>query len=269
MPDNMKKSRRSFIKKIGIMGASGILIPGTIYSNNSKEEMTIKEKVRPKVLFFDVNETLLDLSQMKKQVGESLNGREDLLSLWFTTMLQYSLVVSASGQYEHFGNICAAALQMVGANNDINIPEKKARDIILNALRGIPAHPDVKGALTKLKDTGYKLVSFTNSSNEGVKKQFESAGLTEFFDERLSVEEVGKFKPFRETYNWGARKMGIKPNEAMLIAAHGWDVAGALWAGWRTAFINRPGQQAFPLAPKTEITEPDLQKTADILVNYK
>ena len=265
----MKKSRRNFIKNIGIMGASGILLPGTIYSNNSKEEMNIKKILRPKVLFFDVNETLLDLTQMKRQVGEALNGRNDLLSLWFTTMLQYSLVVSASGQYEHFGNIGAAALQMVGANNNINISEKNARDIILNALRGLPAHPDVKGALTKLKNSGYKLVSFTNSSNEGVKAQFESAGLTDFFDERLSVEEVGKFKPFKETYEWGAQKMGIKPNEAMLIAAHGWDVAGALWAGWRAAFINRPGQQSFPLAPKTEITESDLQKTADILVNYE
>jgi 2-haloacid dehalogenase len=54
----------------------------------------------------------------------------------------------------------------------------------------------------------------------------------------------------------------------MLIAAHGWDVAGALWAGWRAAFISRPGQQIFPLAPKTEIIASDLQQTADILAKY-
>jgi len=223
---------------------------------------------RPKILFFDVNETLLELTQMKRQVGEALNGRDDLLSFWFTTMLQYSLVISASGQYEHFENIGAATLQMVGANNGIIISGSEAREIIANAFYSLPAHPEVKGALSQLKENGYKLVSFTNSSNEGVKKQFESAGLTEYFDELLSVEDVGKFKPFRETYEWGARKMGIKPNEAMLIAAHGWDVAGALWAGWRAAFISRQGQQIFPLAPKTEIVESDLQKTADILVKY-
>ena len=50
--------------------------------------------LKPKVVFFDVNETLLDLSPVKKQIGIALGGREDLLSLWFTTMLQYSLVVS-------------------------------------------------------------------------------------------------------------------------------------------------------------------------------
>ena len=43
--------------------------------------------------------------------------------------------------------------------------------------------------------------------------------------------------------------MGIKSNEAMLIAVHGWDVGGALWAFWRAAFISRPEQQMFPLAP--------------------
>ncbi len=127
----------------------------------------------------------------------------------------------------------------------------------------------MKAALDQLKDAGYKLVSFTNSSNEGVKKQFEYAGLLEFFDKRLSVEDVGKFKPFAETYNWAAQKMGVKPEECMLIAAHGWDVAGAMWANWRAAFISRPGQQIFPLAPVTEIAEPDLQVIAHILVTYK
>ena len=227
------------------------------------------KETRPKVLFFDVNETLLDLTKMKKQVGEALNGREELLSLWFTTMLQYSLVTTASGQYEHFGHIGAAALQMVAANNGITISEDEARNVILNSLRGLPAHPEVKAALAQLKKDGYKLVSFTNSSNEGVKKQFESAGLTDYFDECLSVEGIGKFKPFTDVYNWGARKMGVKPEACMLIAAHGWDVAGALWAGWRAAFVARPGQQLFPLALQTEINESDLQKVADILVTFK
>jgi len=265
----MKNDRRNFIKNLGIMGTTGMLMPNLVLGNTKENTNIMTEQTRPKVLFFDVNETLLDLTQMKKQVGEALNGREDLLSLWFTTMLQYSLVTTASGQYEHFGNIGAAALQMVAANNDISISEKEARNVIVNSLRGLPAHPDVKAALTQLKADGYKLVSFTNSSNAGVKKQFESAGLTDFFDERLSVEDIGKFKPFTDAYAWAARKMNIKPEECMLIAAHGWDVAGAVWAGWRAAFISRPGQQLFPLAPTTEIIESDLQKVADILVTYK
>ncbi|TXD49894.1 haloacid dehalogenase type II [Polaribacter sp. IC073] len=233
--------------------------------NNSKSI----ETRRPKVLFFDVNETLLDLTPMKKKVGEVLEGKEELLSLWFTTMLHYSLVTSASGHYKPFGHIGAAALQMVAANNNITISEEKARKVIAESMQNLPPHPEVKEALTQLRKEGYKLVAFTNSSNEGLKKQFENAELTTYFEERLSVEDAGKFKPFTDTYAWGARKMGVKLEECMLIAAHGWDVAGALWAGWRAAFVSRPGQQIFPLAPKTEIVATDLKKVAKILISYK
>ncbi|MCB4798036.1 haloacid dehalogenase type II [Neotamlana laminarinivorans] len=226
------------------------------------------KNIKPKVLFFDVNETLLDLSPMKEQIGEALNGNKDLLKLWFTTLLQYSLVTSAAEQYYSFANIGAATLQMVAANNNIEINTNKAENIVTNALRSLPPHPEVKQALTQLKDAGYTLVAFTNSSQEGLIKQFKNADLTNYFDDLISVEPTNKFKPFSNTNAWGAKKMNIQPNEAMLVAAHGWDVAGALWAGWRAAFISRPGQQVFPLAPKTEIVAPDLQIAADTLVAY-
>jgi 2-haloacid dehalogenase len=233
---------------------------------NSNE---IIKEIRPKVLFFDVNETLLDLTKMKKQVGEALGGKEELLSLWFTTMLHYSLVTSASGNYYPFGHIGAAALQMVAANNGSIISEENARKVIANSMQNLPPHPEVKEALTLLKKEGYKLVAFTNSSNEGLKNQFKNAELTAYFDEQLSVEDTDKFKPFTDTYLWGASKMNVKPNECMLIAAHGWDVYGAMSAGFRAAFVARPGQQLFPLAPKPELVASDLKKIAEILITYK
>jgi 2-haloacid dehalogenase len=230
--------------------------------------MKNNRNIKPKVLFFDVNETLLDLTKMKKQVGGALGGKEELLPLWFTTMLHYSLVTSASGDYKPFGHIGAAALQMVAANNGIKLSEENARKVTVTAMQNLPPHPEVKVALLNLKQAGYKLVAFTNSSIEGLKNQFENAGLTDYFDEMLSVEETGKFKPFTETYLWGASKMGINPEECMLIAAHGWDVYGAMSAGLRAAFVARPGQQLFPLATKPEIIETDLKKVADVLLTY-
>ena len=225
-------------------------------------------KSRPKVLFFDVNETLLDLSSLKENVSEVLNGRDDLLPTWFTTLLQYSLVTSAGGQYEDFGKIGAATLQMVAANNDIELSKRKAESVVIDSLRDLKPHPEVKEALTRLKNDGYKLVAFTNGSNEGVNQQMENAGLTHLFDELLSVESAGKFKPFREAYDWAAQHMNVQPAECIMIAAHGWDVAGAQWAGWRVAFIARPGQQEYPLASTTEIVAADLQAAADILITY-
>lgn len=223
---------------------------------------------RPKVLFFDVNESLLDLTPLKKSVGQALGGRQDLVTLWFTTMLHYSLVSTTSRHYENFDVIGAATLRMVAANQGIHLTNDQAKEV-LSPIRTLPPHPEVKEALQNLRDAGYKMVSLTNSSKQGLQTQLDNAELTDLFDERLSVEQVGKYKPDRDVYNWAAGEMGVQPADCMMIAAHGWDVAGALWAGWRAAFIARPGQQVYPLAPLPEINEPDLLGIAEKLIAYK
>ncbi len=263
-------NRRNFIKQAGLLGLASAAIPQLTFANsNSQNKTTSIMTNRPKVLFFDVNETLLDLTQMKESVGKALGGRADLLPLWFTTMLQYSLVTTVGRQYNDFGIIGAAALQMVAANHDIKLTKEEAEDAILTPIRSLPAHPEVKAALQALKDAGYKLVSFTNSSNIGVETQFKNAGLTDYFEERLSIEDIGKFKPHTDAYEWAARKMGVQPEECMLVAAHGWDIAGAVWAKWRGAFVARPGAQLYPLAPEPEINEANLTLIAEQLIAIK
>ncbi|MGY0393220.1 haloacid dehalogenase type II [Bizionia sp. KMM 8389] len=268
----MTNNRRNFIKKSTLLGM-GLGIGATanygMESTISEDAKTSLNSQRPKVLFFDVNETLLDLTDMKENVGKALGNRSDLLPLWFTTMLQYSLVSTVGRQYNDFGDIGAAALQMVAANNNITLSEAEAKDVILPSLRSIPPHPEVKASLQRLKQAGYKLVSFTNSSNIGVETQFKNAGLLEYFDQRLSIEDLGKYKPHTDAYDWAARTMDVKPNECMLIAAHGWDIAGALWANWRGAFISRPGAQLYPLAPNPEINESNLELVTNHLINLK
>ena len=85
---NEKDTRRDFIKKSAM---AGLVAPHLAFSASEKENIEVPLE-RPKVLFFDVNETLLDLTVMKQSVGDALGGRSELLPLWFTTMLQYSLV---------------------------------------------------------------------------------------------------------------------------------------------------------------------------------
>lgn len=262
----MKNERRDFIKKSTLLGLGIAATPQFGIAANTAENAKEVITTRPKVLFFDVNETLLDLTAMKESVGKVLGNRSDLLPLWFTTMLQYSLVSTVGRQYNDFGIIGAAALQMVAANNNIKLTEAQAKEAILTPIRSLPAHPEVKESLDKLKKAGYKLVSFTNSSNKGVETQFKNAGLISYFDERLSIEDMGKFKPHTDAYDWAARKMGIKPSECLLVAAHGWDIAGAIWAGWRGAFISRLGAQLYPLAPNPEINESNLKLVTDKLI---
>ena len=265
--EEFKNSNQDLINTTLPVGGKGVIAPNLIIkadpANNDKYNTVYFQ--RPKVLFFDVNETLLDLNVMKKSIGAALGDRPELMSLWFTTMLQYSLVTTVANQYQDFGIIGAAALIMVAHKNGITITDKQAKDAVA-AILSLPAHPEVKEALLLLKKEGFKLVAFTNSSNKAVETQLKYAGIHDLFDDVLSIEDVGKFKPHVDTYNWAARKMGLKPNECMLIAAHGWDVAGANWAGWQTAFVSRPGQQLFPLANLPEINEENILSVAQKLI---
>jgi 2-haloacid dehalogenase len=220
---------------------------------------------RPKVLFFDVNETLLDLSTMKTSMAQALDGRAELLPLWFTTMLQYSLVATVGDNYDDFGEIGAAAMMMVGRNHGVTLSQEAARKAV-SPIRSLPPHPDVASALDKLKQAGFRMVTLTNSSQATVDAQIQNAQLMEMFEARLSIEDIQIFKPHRHAYKWAARRLRLPSEECMLIAAHGWDIAGALWAGWRAAFISRPGAQLYPLAPAPEIAEPDLLAAAKPLI---
>ncbi|WP_299592741.1 haloacid dehalogenase type II [uncultured Microbulbifer sp.] len=220
---------------------------------------------KPKVLIFDVNETLLDLESMRASVGKALNDRNELLPLWFTTMLHNSLVTTVTGEYQDFGKIGVASLMMVAKNNGIELTGEEAKEAIVTPLLSLPPHPDVVPAMQDLKKQGFKIVSLTNSSNHGVKTQFENAGLTDFFESRYSIEDIKIYKPDLRAYEWVLKQLNIKPEEALMVAAHGWDIAGAKEAGLQAAFVARPGKALYPLAQRPDYIVDDIGQLADIL----
>jgi 2-haloacid dehalogenase len=211
----------------------------------------------PKVILFDVNETLLDLQPMKEGIAELLGTGPEAARLWFTMLLQHSLVGTVAGKYLDFLEVGAACLRMVARNHGVELSEDAARKAVA-PMRSLPPHPDVIPALGRLRDAGHRLVTLTNSSKAAVADQMKNAGLTGFFEALLSVEDVGKYKPHAEVYRWGAGRVGADVSECLFVAAHGWDVAGAAWAGMRTAFVARPGQQKFPLGPTPDLDVPSL-----------
>ena len=233
------------------------------------EELRDKAMIKPKVIVFDVNETLLDIAPLKKSVGQALGGREDLLPLWFSTMLHYSLVETLSDEYHNFGEIGAAALMMVADVQGIELTYNQAKTSIATPLSSLPAHADVKPGLEVLSKGDYKLVSLTNSSFKGVEAQFKHAGLTDFFDKRYSVESIKKYKPHPDTYKIVLDDLGVKPEEVLMVAAHAWDLMGAKNVGLQTAFITRSGKPLYPHTAKPDYIVSNLQELITILEEVK
>jgi 2-haloacid dehalogenase len=217
----------------------------------------------PALLIFDVNETLLNLSGMKGRMNQIFDY-ECAFGQWFAQMLQYALVGNVTGQYHDFGTIGKAAFQMT----EEKLSKKVSADVreeVLKMIRSLPPHPDVSPGLQRLREAGYRLVALTNSTEEVVQQQVEAAGLSGYFEGLFSVDSVKKYKPAPEPYRHVTTRVGVRPEEAMLVAAHGWDVAGALQAGLQAAFVARPGQALYPLAPRPQLIATDLMGLADEL----
>src|ERR687895_570337 len=114
-------------------------------------------------------------------------------------------------------------------------------------MRRLPPHRDVIPALIRLREAGFRQVTLTNSPMEVVRDQIESAGLSGFFDELISADEVRQLKPEAAPYRLVAERLTVRIEDVCLIAAHAWDVSGALAAGAKAAFVARPGMVPSPL----------------------
>jgi len=51
---------------------------------------------------------------------------------------------------------------------------------------------------------------------------------------------VGVFKPAPQPYRMAAERLGVPIERVRVVAAHDWDVAGAIRAGASAAFVARP-----------------------------
>ncbi|WP_322813991.1 haloacid dehalogenase type II [Chloroflexus sp.] len=215
----------------------------------------------PRVCVFDVNETLLDLRALDPMFEQTF-GDPDVRREWFQQVIHLAMVVTITGSYVPFAQIGDAALTMTAARRGVTL-SSSGRQQILAGMRHLPPHPDVRPALEHLQANGIRLATLTNSNVELAEAQLAFAGLRDFFEVRLSVEEVRRLKPAPEVYQMAAHRLGVAMDQVRLIAAHAWDVAGALRAGCAAAFVARPGMVLDPLAPPPDVVGNDLVAVVD------
>jgi 2-haloacid dehalogenase len=235
-----------------------------LFSPDAASESRPASGTKPKVLVFDVNQTLLDLNALRPHF-KRVFGDGKVLDEWFSLLLHYSLVVTVTNAYADFGAVGKSVLEMLAGTKKIKLsPEDSAK--ILQGVLTMPAHQDVPEGLNRLRSAGFRMVTLTNSSPSAVKAQLQNAGLAQYFDESISVDSVRRFKPDLEVYRSAAAHLGAQPGELLLIAAHPWDVFGAMKAGWQAAFIARGGITPLPLGPEPNISGPEMKAIADAIL---
>lgn len=218
----------------------------------------------PRVCVFDVNETLLDLGALDPRFEEAFGESPGttVRKEWFGQLLTSWLTATVTGVYHNFGELGLSALTMVAARRGVDLSEEAKKGIV-GGVRELPPHPEVEESLSRLRDGGLRLAALTNSTAEVAREQLGNAGLSGYFEEILSADEVGRLKPAPEPYRLAAERLGVEMDGIRLVAAHAWDVAGAQRAGCTAAFVARPGMVLDPLAPTPDVTGSDLSEVAD------
>jgi 2-haloacid dehalogenase len=215
-----------------------------------------------RVCVFDVNETLLDLAALDP-LFERAFGDASVRRLWFNQMLQSAFVSNITDAYVTFGEAAGAALKMTEERQGVEVSEVDRREI-LGGLRELPPHPEVPESLDRLRDAGFRLATLTNSTQEVAEAQIQNAGLADRFEQVLSADTAKRLKPAPAPYRMSARALGIGERELRLVAAHAWDVAGALRAGCAAAFVAR--QPFDPLVEEPDVLGADLSEVADGII---
>lgn len=216
------------------------------------------------VIAFDVNETLLDLRPLDPQF-EGLFGSTGMRAQWFSQMLQLSWVGGLTGQYVDFTTAQRAALRMLGEREGLELDDATVVETV-DLMRTLPPHPEVTKTLRRLAATSLRLVAITNSTAEVAQAQLTHAGLRDLFEAALSADTVRALKPAPAAYQHVAAECGVALSEVRLVAAHAWDVSGALAAGARAAFVARPGMVLSPLGTAPDIVGADLAEVAELII---
>ena len=190
-----------------------------------------------KTVFFDMNETLLDLSSLQKQFDKHFDDKY-VLKYWFTKLLHTSTVMGIVGQYKDFSELAGVTLESVFHEND-KVLDTKVKSEILNEFKKLPAHEDALPALGMLKSVGIRTVAVSNSSSVMIKQQLDNSGISYLIDAYYSVDEVKKYKPFSDIYLSATQQEGVAAENILMVAAHDWDLLGAKKAGLLTAYVQR------------------------------
>jgi len=197
-----------------------------------------------KALTFDLFGTVLDLGgSLTPFIGEFLAVKgSDADPAEFWAQWRYRQRIE---QYQdnivdlgHSGylEVARRAFAYVLGLNDIEATRDEIKDFMV-AWESLMPFPEVVAGLERLK-TRFKLVALSNGEPDFLARLVKNR-IKWDFDDVISVQVVGAFKPHPGVYRRAAHILGLEIGECLMVSANSFDVMGARACGMRGAFVNR------------------------------
>lgn len=196
---------------------------------------------------FDAYGTLFDVAAAAREAAAE-PGREvfaqhwqKVANDWRLKQLQYTWLRAVADAHTDFWEVTQNgldwALEASGLQGD---PELRER--LLALYWELSAYPEVPDMLAKLKAAGMNTAILSNGSPDMLTGAVDSAGVQEFLDDVLSVEDVQIFKPAAVVYDLVGKRFNCAKDEVLFVSSNGWDAGCATGYGFTTAWVNRAGE---------------------------
>ena len=195
-------------------------------------------------LGFDIYGTLIDPYGVTTKLTEYTDQSAEFARIWRDKQLEYTFKRGLMRRYENFAVCTRNALDYTDTLLNTALDDG-AKQALMETYRVLPAFDDVVGSLKVSKDAGFRLFGFSNGLQSAVEGLLEHAGIREYFDGVVSVDDIKTFKPNPDVYHHFIKKTGADAENAWLVSSNPFDVQGAINIGMNAAWLQRSHNVVF------------------------
>jgi 2-haloacid dehalogenase len=186
---------------------------------------------------------------------------------WQAKQFDYCFLSSITGQHEDFFKLTDDALVYTAQAMKLDLtPDKRER--LLNAYLKLKPWPDTVAALRRLKASGVRVIALSNLSEKMLRANADNAGITDLFDQFVSTDVNGTFKPDPRAYALGMKVLNLKKEDILFAAFGGWDAYGAKSFGYTTYWVNRFHLPQEQIGRKPDATSSDFEGLLDFVLGH-
>ena len=216
------------------------------------------------IVVFDIIGTCFSLDKLQQQLTE-LGAPASTVKLWFAQSLRDAFALSHAGGYQPLKKVLQAELPRTLKLLEVKLNSQQ-RSQVMEKLSQLELNQSAEAAFKLLTEAGYQIVALTNGSKSATHKLLERVGVQKYFSEVYSCDAIALTKPHQNVY-----KM-VKTdnlNQTWLVAAHAWDIMGAIQVGMKTAFVTQLEKDYLDVYPQPQIVAENLLEAARQIIEAK
>ena len=213
-------------------------------------------------VIFDIIGTCFSLEKPRQHLIE-LGAPNYTLELWFAQSLRDAFGFSHAGGYQPLKEILQSELPRTLKLLKIDLKSRQLSEVMAT-FSELDLQPFAIEAFEMLTQADWKIAALTNGSEKSTRNLLERAGVQQYFTEVYSCDAIAVTKPHPDVYKMVQNDL---KKDVWLVAAHAWDIVGAINVGMKTAFVNQLEKDYLKAYSQPQITVENLLEASRQIIN--